>query len=302
MAKNEQILVVGADSFLGEKLIQILENQHRHVIGTTRRKETLSNNRVYLDLFDDDLNFKLPEGTTYAYLLAGIVNYGECANNPRAWEVNVEKMTRLAALLFEQGVFVTFISTNTVFGGELPWCNEDDPHTPEFPYSKHKSAAEFSIREVAKKLGTLDLFNIVRLTKILGINTSPLPDWFSRLTLAKEINPFSDLIIAPMSLRFTAESLAEIGRSRLVGNFHLSGSKNINYVDLAMAFVNALGYKEALVKPTTATDMKVDIPFKPTFSGIGMERTTELTGIKPQDLNSVVVDVITEYEDSKNSM
>lgn len=297
----EQILVVGADSFLGEKLIHVLEKQHRHVVGTTRRKDTLADNRVFLDLFEEDLNFKAPPGTTYAYLLAGIVNYGKCETDPRAWEVNVEKMTRLAAQLLEQGIFVTFISTNTVFGGERPWCHEDDPHAPEFAYAKHKSAAELSIRTEAEKLDALDLLNVVRLTKILGINTSPFPDWFSQLNQGKALNPFTDLIIAPMSLRYTAESLAEIGRHRLSGNLHLSGSENINYDDLAQALVTALDCTSTLITPTTATKMKVEIPFKPKFSGIGMERTTEFTGIKPQDLDTVVADVVSQYHLSKNS-
>jgi len=298
---DEQILVVGADSFLGEKLINVLEKQHRYVVGTTRRKDTLSDNRVFLDLFEENLNFKAPQGTTYAYLLAGIVNYGKCETDPRAWEVNVDKMTRLAAQLLEQGIFVTFISTNTVFGGERPWCHEDDPHTPEFAYAKHKAAAELSIRAEAEKLDALDLLNVVRLTKILGVNTSPLPDWFSQLHQGKALNPFTDLIIAPMSLRYTAESLAEIGRHRLSGNLHLSGSENINYDDLAQALVTALGSTSTLITPTTATKMKVEIPFKPKFSGIGMERTTEFTGIKPQDLDAVVADVVSQYHISKNS-
>jgi dTDP-4-dehydrorhamnose reductase len=295
----EKILVVGADSFLGAKLIQVLEKQQRHVVGTTRRKNTLADHRVFLDLCEDDLNFKAPQGTTYAYLLVGIVNYGKCETDPRAWEVNVKKMTRLAAQLLEQGVFVTFISTNTVFGGERPWCHENASHTPAFAYAKHKSAAELSIREVADKLNALDLLNVVRLTKILGINTSPLPDWFSLLNQGKILNPFTDLIIAPMSLRYTAESLAEIGRHRLSGNLHLSGSENINYNDLAQALVSALGCASTLVTPTTATEMKVEISFKPKFSGIGMERTTNFTGIKPQDLDTVVADLVAQYHLSK---
>ena len=32
----------------------------------------------------------------------------------------------------------------------------------------------------------------------------------------------------------------------------------------------------------------IHIAFKPSFSGLGMKRTTELTGIKPQGINDVV--------------
>jgi len=292
---EEKILVVGSDSFLGTELIRVLEKQKRNVIGTTRREDTVTKKRVFLDLFTDELKFIAPQGTTYAYLLAGIVNYGKCETDPRAWEVNVDKMTLLAMQLLEQGIFVTFISTNTVFGGERPWCNEDEPHTPEFAYAKHKSAAEESIRSAAEKIGALDYLNIVRLTKILAINTSPLPDWFSLMERGEKLTPFLDLIIAPMSLRHTAESLAEIGKQRLPGNFHLSGSENINYNDLACALATELDFNLELVAPTTATEMKVTIPFKPKFSGIGMQKTTRTTGIQPQALEKVVADLAFQY-------
>jgi len=296
-ADTEKILVVGADSFLGTELIRVLEKQKRHFIGSTRREDTVTEKRVYLDLFSDELNFKIPEGTSYAYLLAGIVNYGKCESDPRAWEVNVEKMARLAIQLLEQGVFVTFISTNTVFGGERPWCHEDDPHTPEFAYAKHKSAAEESIRAGAEKVDALDRLNVVRLTKILAINTSPLPDWFALMKRGEKLTPFTDLIIAPMSLRHTAESLAEIGRHRKPGNFHLSGLENINYNDLACALATALDFNPKLVEPTTATEMNVAIPFKPKFSGLGMELTTKTIGVQPQSLDNVVADLAVQYRE-----
>jgi len=297
-SKSENFLIVGADSFLGAKLIKVLEDRGCSVSGTTRRKENLRGNRIFLDLYADNFDFIAPEGTTYAYLLAGIVDYSECERNPKSWEVNVEKMTLIAQQLMRQGVFVTFISSNTVFGGERPWCHEDAKHMPKFTYARHKSAAESAIREMAKKLGSVELFNVVRLTKILSIKTPPLPSWSSAIQQGETFYPFSDLIIAPMSLRFTAESLAEIGHYRLPGNLHLSGEENISYVKLAHALGAKMSCDPQLINPTTSAKMNVDIPFKPQFSGISMQRTSGRTGIQPQSLQQVVNDLALEYRSS----
>ena len=109
-------------------------------------------------------------------------------------------MTRLAKILLEQDIFVTFVSSNTVFGGERPWCNEDDFHDPLFAYAQHKAAAEAAISELAVNLNKTNCFNIVRLTKILGIQTSPIPNWIGSLERGELINPFKDLIFAPISV------------------------------------------------------------------------------------------------------
>jgi dTDP-4-dehydrorhamnose reductase len=41
----------------------------------------------------------------------------------------------------------------------------------------------------------------------------------------------------------------------------------------------------------------VHIAFKPRFSGLGMTRTTELTGIAPQPLDRLVDDLIADLRD-----
>ena len=292
----EHNLVFGANSFLGTELIKVLKEQNRNVVGTTRRKSAVSDNCVYLDLSEDDLNFNISQSVNYTYLLAGIWNYGECETDPNAWKVNVVNMARFAKQLLEQGVFVTFISTNTVFGGERPWCHEDDEHKPLFPYAQHKSAAEAAIQAVAKEFDVIDKLNIVRLTKILGIRTAPLPSWIDTMERGDVLRPFADLSFAPTSVRYTAESLAEIGRHHIPGNFHVSGADNVSYDEFSRKFADSLGFKTIEIEPTTSVMMNVNIPFKPRYSGIGMERTTKLIGLKPQTLDELMVDLAAQYQ------
>jgi dTDP-4-dehydrorhamnose reductase len=291
MSTKGGFLVIGGDSLVGAALVTALERREHETVATTRRANTLGARRVFLD-FGDCEGFRAPTAVTYAFIVAAATNYERCEKDPTARTINVECIPRLARTLLEQGLFVTFISTNSVFGGERPWPAEDDEHAPGIAYARQKSEGEAAIRRAAAALGALDRLNVVRLTKVLGPRTPPLPEWFAAWERGQVVQPFSDFVFAPMSVRFVGEALATIGEKRISGNLHLSGAENVTYVDFANELAERLGVGRKLIAPTTAVEKEVRILFKPRFSGIGMARTTALTGIRPQPLGEVVQDVL----------
>jgi dTDP-4-dehydrorhamnose reductase len=105
------------------------------------------------------------------------------------------------------------------------------------------------------------------------------------------------LIFAPISVKFVGNALATIGEKRISGHLHLSGAANVTYVEFAHALAARLGINTDLIHPTTATEKGVNIAFKPRFSGLGMARTTELSGIAPQPLDGLVDDLIADLRD-----
>ncbi|MBR0856666.1 sugar nucleotide-binding protein [Bradyrhizobium liaoningense] len=288
---DQAFLVVGADSLVGGGLVAALRRRGHKVYASTRRSETLNNERVYLH-FESVEPFRAPEGVNYAFIVAAATNYDRCEKDPMARVINVELIPRLLASLLEQGLFVTFISTNSVFGGDRPWPHEDDLHAPGIAYARQKSEGEDVVRAHAERLGAMDRLNIVRLTKIMGPETSPLPAWLAAWRRGEPIEPFRDLVFSPMSVQFVGEALATIGERRIPGNLHLSGAENVDYVAFAEALARRLGVDLALIKPSTAVDKGVNIPFKPRFSGLGMARTSQLSGLQPQRLDQLVDDLV----------
>lgn len=284
-------LVIGADSLVGSCLIETLRERGHRVFGTTRRKETLSADRLFLD-FEDPAPPALPDEIEYVHVVAAATDYTRCAVRPECHTVNTVHTPRLVEALLRRGLFVSFISSNSVFGGDRPWPDEDAPHDARFPYAVQKSLAEEGVRRAARECAAEHRMAIVRLTKVMDASSSPLPTWLNSWQRGQTVRPFADLIFAPVSRRFAARALAVIAEKRVAGALHLSGADNITYVDFAHILVKALGVAPGLIAPTTAVAQGVDIPFKPRFSGLGMSRTTARTGIQPQAPEDVAADIL----------
>ena len=293
MSNNKSFLVIGGDSLVGKGLLRSLLSRGHRTYSSTRRRDTVDTQRVYLD-FESDEPFIVPVDVSYVFVVAAATNYERCEKDPLAYIINVELIPRLIKSLLNQGLFVSFISTNSVFGGEQPWPNEDDPHAPGIAYARQKDEAEKIIRATAQALDAEQRLNIIRLTKILDRHTSPLPSWLETWRHGETVQPFADLIFAPISVQYVGEALAKLGEQRISGNFHLSGEANVSYVDFAFTLASTLGYSHELIAPTTAITKGIHIPYKPKFSGLGMHRTTTMTGLQPQKLVDVVSDLLSE--------
>jgi dTDP-4-dehydrorhamnose reductase len=287
---SEAHLVVGADSLVGKRLLAELEGRGIPTYGTTRRPGSAGEKRLHLD-FADPSAFQIPGDASVAYIVAAATNYERCATDPMARTINVELTPRTVIRLLDAGLHVVFVSTNAVFGGETPWPEEDAAHDPRIPYAVQKHDAEQALSQAAEARGARNRLAIVRLTKVLAPDTPPLPAWLESWRQRHPVQPFSDLVFAPVSVGHVAASLSLIGASRISGNLHVSGAQNVSYVDLARTLADRFGIDPALVAPTTASEKGISIAFKPRYSGLAMTRTTRLAGLRPQLLASVVADL-----------
>lgn len=299
MDKNSEsrIAVIGGDGMLGSALFKFLKKEGKEVFATTRRSK-IKRNKFFLDFSVKDSWSNVLDATD-ACIVGGIVDYMECKTNPEASYVNEECIPELILFLTKNDIRVTYISSNTVFGGEQPWPDENAPHFPGLDYGLQKSNAESNILSLVDSSRKKSLIKIVRLTKILTKNTSPIPLWIKSWEKQKTISAFKDLIFAPITIEFAVNCLANILNSKEPGSYHISGTEDVDYVHFAKKLLESLGYPSSLVKQTTSKEVGIEIPFLPTYSGLGMTNTEKVFGIKSQDLDDVIKYLSSEISRSK---
>ena len=128
-------LIVGADSMVGSALITRLRQTGARVLGTTRRRENVSEECLHLDLADNVQQWRPPQPVDVAILCAGVTALQACKNNPtESAKINVAGLTQLARNLFRDGAFVIYLSTNQVFDGSVPFRSAHDPRCPVTEY------------------------------------------------------------------------------------------------------------------------------------------------------------------------
>lgn len=286
-------LVVGADSFVGAALIKALRQRGHETLGTTRRKDTIDGNRLYLDL--EDPRLELPVGLSHAYLVAAVTHFAPCENNSVAAEVNSHAPAVLADKLLAAGAHVIFTSSGGIFSGKTAWPDEKAQPDPPAAYARQKAAAEKALEKTAQKHGARELLSIVRLSKVLHWQTPPFPDWRKKWKNNEVARPFSDLIFAPITLEYAAICLARIGEDKIAGLTHVSGNKNINYAEFAKRLALRLGIEPRLVDPVSSDMAGVNLYSRPKFSGLGMRDTFARAGIKPQPLEDVLEYMASSY-------
>lgn len=293
----KRFLVVGGDSLVGSRLVETFKERGHDAQGTTRRQPAKGPAQRYLDIAHIPDSFT-PSDVDHVYLVAAISNYGQCETDPLAWPLNVEAIPRLARHYLQRGIRVSFISTNTVFGPASHWPTETSPHHPTIAYAQQKSAGESAIKSAAAELNATENLNIIRLTKIIGPQTPPLPDWLDALERDQPIMPFTDLIFAPMSLDYVADALARLGETWRSGELHLSGAESVDYANFAARLAEAMGKPGNLVVPTTSAERGINLVYQPTCGGISMNRTCALTGLKPESLDAVISYILSQRRDS----
>lgn len=277
--RRPSCLIVGGDSRLSQVLKPQLQSAGYDVVRTTRRAPP--NDALLLDFADVD-SFKMPPHITHAAIVGGVVDYKVCDNQyDYAFDINCRKIPALVGRLLEAGVFVCCLSTNTVFTPSTVPAREYDIHNPAINYALLKSKFEHQILTEAFRRGKSDNLAILRLTKNIGETTSPFNAWIAWLAEGKSISAFDDLYFAPVLFSRSAEAVREIFTRNLSGMFHMSGERDLNYVEFAAGLLRALGLPASLLNASSSTKAGMKLNYNHPITALNMELTSERLGLKP---------------------
>ncbi|VAX15720.1 hypothetical protein MNBD_NITROSPINAE01-1432 [hydrothermal vent metagenome] len=285
MTTLEKTLIVGIESKIGVPLAADMRKNGQKFIGTTRRLGNKS--LLYLDLTDSPETWDIPGGINSAVICAGVTNMEACAADPEyTARVNVSGPIALAERLMAQGAYVLFLSTNMVFGDSEKIPGPEEKPTPTTEYGRQKIIAEASILQLGERSAVL------RMTKVFDPANRLITQWKVALKKNVSIKAFSDMYAAPTPVFCVTQAIKYLLASKAPGIWHLSGDRDISYVDIARAGALALGADKSLVKPVASPGEKVS----PRRTIMDMRKLQEAAGIYPPTVDKTVISAFVEKE------
>jgi dTDP-4-dehydrorhamnose reductase len=286
---NDSVLIVGADGNIGRSLVLAFEAAGKTVWQTTRHHNQVGDQRILLDLSQDMARWQRPSAPiSTAILCAAVTSLESCRLDPEYSRlVNVAGTIALSKRLVQAGVFVVFLSTNLVFDGEAPFANITDPVNPRTEYGRQKAEAESQL------LALGDQTAIVRFSKVIGPGMPLFNNWIQDLKTGKVIHPFSDMVMAPVSLAFAVKVLREVTERRLPGIFHVSAIQDVSYEEAAQHIARELGVEMKLVQPVSYHESGIN--FAPLNTSLDSSRLVDLGLCVPQAWDAFHESGVPEY-------
>ncbi len=252
------------------------------VLQTTRHRDLVNEQRIYLDLSEDISKWTLPSALVRTVIIcAAVTSQEKCRLDPEySRRVNVESTVALAKRLADSGIFVIFPSTNLVFDGKKSFAKANARLNPQTEYGRQKAEAESQLM----KLG--DLVSIVRLSKVLSPNMTLFQNWIRDLKTGKEIHPFSDMVMSPVPLSFAVDVLLKVEEKKVSGIMQVSALEDISYAEAAKQIARKMGLDEKLINPVSYQES--GIGFAPMHTTLDVSRLNSELGMTPPDVHETV--------------
>jgi dTDP-4-dehydrorhamnose reductase len=192
--------------------------------------------------------------------------------------VNVYNTVKLAEKLMAQGLFVIFPSTNLVYDGSMSNRPSAHPTCPKTEYGRQKATVESQLLKLRGSIG------IIRFTKILTPKMPLIIGWINALRSGQTIHPFSDMVMAPVSLDFAVQVLVKVMELRLPGILQVSARQDVTYEETARYLARRLGVNQDLVKPVHSYRSGVTLEHIPRHTALDVGRLQSFLGMEPPDV------------------
>jgi dTDP-4-dehydrorhamnose reductase len=259
---RQQVLITGANGFLGNYLCKNLLAQQIPVVATSKGMCRLpyegDEGFVYLPLDFTDINavysiIEKVQPTTIIHAGA-MCKPDECEQNKEAaWLVNVTGTKYLLEAAATKNIHFIFISTDFVFDGSAECYNEEDNPNPVNYYGLTKMKAEALL---ANYNGP---FAIVRTVLVYG---KPLSGRSNLLTVVKQklenketYFVVNDQVRTPTYVNDLAWAIIQITAHKKEGIWHVSGQDVMTPFEMACSTADYLQLDTSFLKSIASSDL-----------------------------------------------
>jgi len=269
------ILLVGAQGFLGRRLVKALEDEGLEHLDASHGAGA----DVQIDLNMPVTALDLPRNISHAVILSSITSVDECLKNPQRTEAfNVTHTCQLITALTAQNIVPVFISSDLVFEGRRGNYSEREQTEPGTAYGKQKRAVE----EAIKQTSTQHL--IVRLGKLYTLekdDNSPVSGLVKSLRQGEAVKAAIDQFLTPTVAEEVAQGIVQLIHMNAQGAFHLTPTQNgaVTRYEMAVAVADAIGADPALITKCSIDDFSFAEP-RPKNSTLNGDKFQAFTNMR----------------------
>lgn len=281
------VLITGANGFLGHYLVKKLLQENYSVIATGKGENrlpfTVNEKFRYVSL---DFTDPYAVHDVFGQYQPGVVIHAGAMGKPdeceeqqwQAYLVNVEGTVTLLMNAAERQSFFVYVSTDFVFDGAKGSYREEDKTCPVNYYGKTKQEAEEAVMEYEGD------WAIVRTVLVYG---QPLSGRSNILTIVKDkleqkqsYNVVDDQFRTPTYVEDLAEGITRIVNQKAKGIFHLSGEDMLTPYQMALLTADHLGLDKTLIRRVTAADFSQPAK-RPANTSFDIEKAKRVLGYAP---------------------
>jgi dTDP-4-dehydrorhamnose reductase len=256
-----EILITGANGFLGHYLIEHLLGKGHAIIATGRGESRLpfaGQNGFYYQSLDFTDPFAVHD-IFQQYKPAVVIHAGAMTRvddcEQRQWDsylVNVEGTVTLLLNASEHKSFFIFVSTDFIFPGDKGSYSEEDETGPVNFYGKTKLEGEEAVKEYEYD------WAIVRTSLVYGKPLGGKPNILSvvkdKLEKKEPYNVVDDQVRTATYIGDLAAGIVSILEKKATGIWHLAGPDVLTPYQMACMTAEHLGHDPSLIKKVTAAD------------------------------------------------
>jgi len=281
------VLITGANGFLGYYLIQELLAKNFEVIATGKgscRLPFFHHNRFFYAEMDFTDPFAVHD--VFEKYRPEIVVHGGAISKPdecelnqwQAYLVNVEGTVTILLNAAEQKSYFIFVSTDFIFDGEKGMYKEIDTPNPINYYGKTKLEAEEAVKEYESD------WAIVRTVLVYG---KPVLSRSNILSIVKEklekgevYNVLDDQVRTQTYVEDLSAAIVQLIERKAMGVYHISGKDVMTPYQMACKAADYLGLDKNLINRVTAADFSQPAK-RPFLTGFDISKARSELGFEP---------------------
>jgi len=286
---NKKVLLTGANGLLGQKLIQLIQDNPDYKLiatgrGENRNPETEKGKYTYISLditnreaVLDTLRTLKPDFIIHT---AAMTNVDQCEQEKEGcWKNNVEAVEHLVEAAEENRAFLIHLSTDFIFDGIAGPYKEEASPNPISYYGESKLEAERVVKAAKTK------WAIVRTVLVYGLahdmSRSNIILWVKNsLEAAKNIQVVNDQWRTPTLAEDLALGCFLIMQTQSEGIFNISGKELLSPYQMAIMTADFFDLNKALITESDGSKF-TQVAKRPPRTGFIIEKAESVLGFKP---------------------